>query len=262
MQVQDRRSWPPEAKGETMRVLLLGGTGEALALAEILAGTPGLEVRSSLAGRTVAHRLPPGTVRVGGFGGVAGLIDYLRAEGIGRVVDATHPFAARISRHAAAACAAVGIPRLQLRRPGWERQAGDRWIEVADMAAAAAALPELGNRVFLAVGRQELAAFAGVPGVAFVARMVEAPEPLSLPGCSVILARGPFAEADEIRLFRDQAIGVVVSKDSGGGATYPKLAAARALGLPVVLIRRPPPEAGPVVESVAAALAWIRAAQG
>ena len=237
------------------RLLLLGGTAEAIAIAEALAGDPRLTVISSLAGRTVAHRLPPGEVRVGGFGGAPGLAAYLRERGIGLVVDATHPFAATISRHAARASAETGVPRLQVVRPAWSPVDGDRWHEVPDMAAAAAALPTLGRRIFLAVGRQELAAFAGLDGLRLIARMVEAPEELS--GFEVVLARGPFAVADEEALFRRLGIDVVVSKNSGGEATVAKIIAARRLGLPVVMIARPAAEEGARADDAPAALRWI-----
>ena len=244
-----------ETKSKT-RLLLLGGTTESLALAEKLASFPGLEVITSLAGRTVAHRLPPGEVRVGGFGGAAGLVGYLRAESIALVVDATHPFAATISRNAAQACRDTATPRLQLQRPAWAREPGDRWLDVPDMAAAAAALPDLGRTIFLAVGRQELAAFAPAAGQRLIARMVEAPD---VSGFEVVLARGPFALADELAFFTAAAIEAVVSKNSGGDATYAKIAAARRLGLPVVMIARPPAEAGDRAAGVDAALSWISA---
>ena len=244
---------------EKPRLLLLGGTTEALALAERLAAEPGYEVISSLAGRTVAHRLPPGELRVGGFGGPAGLAAFLRQRGIDLVVDATHPFAAAISRNAALACAETGLPRLQLLRPAWQPEPGDRWHEVPDMETAAAALPALGRTIFIAVGRQELAAFARCPGLCLIARMVEAPDDLA--GFEIVLARGPFALADEEALFRSRGIEVVVSKNSGGDATYAKIAAARRLGLPVVMIARPPAEPGDCAADADAALAWILAWQ-
>ena len=238
------------------RLLLLGGTTESLALAEALAGQAGLEIVTSLAGRTVAHRLPPGEVRVGGFGGAAGLAAYLGAENIALVVDATHPFAATISRNAALACRQTGVPRLQLRRPAWSPEPADRWHDVPDMTAAAAALPALGRTAFLAVGRQELAAFAGLTGLRLIARMVGPPD---ISGFEVILARGPFALAEEEALFERTGVDVVVSKNSGGEATFAKILAARQRTLPVVMIRRPPPEAGDTAGSVAEALSWIAA---
>lgn len=244
-------------------LLLLGGTTEALTLAERLAEHPGLEVISSMAGRTMAHRLPPGRLRVGGFGGAAGLKAFLAEERIGLVIDATHPFAATISRHAATACAEAGIPRLQVLRPAWQPEPGDRWIEVPDMAAAAAALPGLARVVFLAIGRQELAPFAGLPGIRLVVRMVEAPtEPLPLADATVILARGPYAADHEEALFARHAIEALVSKNSGGDATLAKLTAARRRGLPVVMVRRPDAPAGARVGTVTEALAWVEAQSG
>ncbi len=197
-------------------------------------------------------------MRTGGFGGAEALAAYLREQSIHLVVDATHPFAARITRNAAHACAAAGVPRLVLARPPWARQAGDTWVEAADAAAAAGALPELGRRAFLAIGRRELAAFTRLDGIWFLVRLVEPPEAAPpLARCRVIYGRGPFACEDETRLLRDNAIDVVVSKNSGGAATYAKIAAARGLGLPVVMIARPSLPASETVTSVDQALAWI-----
>ncbi|CAK0760876.1 Precorrin-6A reductase [uncultured Gammaproteobacteria bacterium] len=245
-------------------VLVLGGTSEALELAAVLAGREDVKLISSLAGRTLAHRLPPGSVRVGGFGGADGLARYLRDEAISVVIDATHPFAATISHHARIACTETGIARVQVVRPPWTPEAGDRWQEVADMAAAAAALPGLSRRAFLAIGRLELGAFAGLAGVRLFPRMVDAPtKPPSLIDFELILARGPFSVADERALFERHGIDALVSKNSGGEATAAKLTAARQLGLPVIMVRRPPPapthptESRGVVDSVAAALAWL-----
>ena len=240
-----------------MRVLILAGTSEAAALAEACAGRGDLEVISSLAGRTAAPRALPGEVRVGGFGGAAGLERFLRAQAIDRLIDASHPFAAQIGRHAAAACRAAGVPRLRLLRPPWPKLADDRWHEVATLAEAARLLPEIGQRAFLTVGHKELAAFAGVPRVWFLIRTIEPPAGVPLRRALCLQARGPFALADELALLRAHRIDVLVTKASGGEATYAKLAAARALGLPVIMLRRPPPPAGPVVSSVAAALAWL-----
>jgi precorrin-6A/cobalt-precorrin-6A reductase len=239
-----------------MRVLILAGTSEAVALVEACAGR-GLEVISSLAGRTAAPTPLPGAVRVGGFGGAAGLERFLRAQAIDRLIDASHPFAAQIGRHAAAACSAAGVPRLRLLRPPWPRRPDDRWHEVSTLAEAARLLPELGQRAFLTVGHRELAAFAGVPGVRFLVRTIEPPAYLPLPEALCLQARGPFALPDEVVLLRAHRIDVLVTKASGGDATYAKLAAARALGLPVIMLRRPAPPAGPVVGSVALALAWL-----
>ncbi|CAA7626773.1 cobalt-precorrin-6A reductase [Magnetospirillum sp. SS-4] len=236
------------------KLLILGGTAEAAALARAVAGR--IETVTSLAGRAGIPSLP-GRVRVGGFGGAAGLEAFLRTEAIGRVIDATHPFAARISAHAGTACAALGIPRLMLRRPEWPRHPEDRWTEVADMAGAAAVLPGLGRRAFLTVGAGEVAAFAPVPDVWFLVRLLTA-GPLPLADHAVITGRPPFAEAAERALMAEHRIDVLVSKASGGSATYGKIAAARHLGIPVLMIRRPAPPAGAAVDSVAAAVEWLR----
>lgn len=240
------------------RVLVLGGTTEGRALASACAGLPGVETISSLAGRTSAPLLPPGAVRVGGFGGVAGLIDYLHSERIDAVVDATHPFAATMSSHAVAATAETGVPLLVVRRPGWTEQPGDDWHRVPSLAAAAAVVPELGSRVFLTTGRQTVAAFAGVEECWFLARSVEPPEPPMPRRLSIVLDRGPFTVDGERKLLTGHRIEVLVTKDSGGAA--PKLAAARELTIPVVLIDRPPAaETADKVATVPEAVAWLTA---
>ncbi|MFJ3789787.1 cobalt-precorrin-6A reductase [Kitasatospora sp. NPDC090091] len=240
-------------------LLILGGTTEARALAAALAGSP-LRVTSSLAGRVAEPRLPAGEVRIGGFGGPDGLAAWLRAERVEAVVDATHPFAAAISGNAALAAAATGVPLLALRRPGWTAVAGDRWHPVADLDAAAAALPALGRRVFLTTGRQGIGTFAHLDGLHFLARSVDPPEPPMPTALDVLLDRGPFTLDGERALLREHRIDVLVTKDSGGAATAPKLTAARELGLPVVVVQRPAPPAGvPVAESVPAALGWLGA---
>jgi precorrin-6A/cobalt-precorrin-6A reductase len=243
---------------ERTKMLILGGTAEAAALARALAEEARLSVTTSLAGRTRAPAALPGAVRAGGFGGPEALADYLRAEAVDFVVDGTHPFAAQITRNAAEACAAAGVPRLLLARPAWIQQEGDRWTPVAHAEAAAAVLPELGRRAFLGIGRRALAAFAALDQTWFLVRLIERPAaPLPLTDCKMILARGPFATEGETRLFRDHAVEVVVSKNSGGAATYGKIEAARGLGLPVVMITRPIPPESETAESVAAARAWI-----
>ena len=245
---------------ERARLLILGGTGEALALAEGIAGDPRLAVTTSLAGRTRNPTPPPGRVRRGGFGGMEGLRTYLEAEAIDLVVDATHPFAAGMSRNAAAACAALDLPRLLLNRPPWRPAVGDNWISVPDNAAAARRLPGLARRVFLTVGRRELAAYTGLDDIWFLVRLIDPPaEPLPLAECEVILARGPFGEAEEAALFERWRIDALVTKNSGGAATAAKLAAARRLALPVVMIERPVPPPGDTVERVEEALAWVAA---
>jgi precorrin-6A/cobalt-precorrin-6A reductase len=240
--------------GKTARLLILGGTAEAVALAVACTARPGLEVISSLAGRTRPPTLPPGEVRSGGFGGAEGLARFLIERGIGCVIDATHPFAAQMSAHAKAACDEASVPRLRLLRPPWQPEPGDRWIEVADLAEAARRLPELGRRAFLTVGQRDLGAFAGLD-LWFLVRTIEPAGPLPLRRAQWLAGRGPFAVEGELALLRAHGIDVLVTKASGGEATYAKLVAARRLGLPVLMVRRPPPPPGPVVDSVAAALA-------
>jgi precorrin-6A/cobalt-precorrin-6A reductase len=241
------------------RLLILGGTTEAVELARACAAWPELDVISSLAGRTATPVLPPGQVRIGGFGGAGGLLRFLVERGIARVIDATHPFAVQIGVHAEQSCRAAGVPRLRLLRPPWVPSPGDHWIEVGDLAEAAQRLPELGRRVFLTVGHQEFKPFAQLD-LWFLVRTIEPPDVLPLRHGQWLAGRGPFAVADELALLRTHAIDVLVTKASGGSATYAKLAAARRLGLPVVMVRRPPPPPGPVVNSVEAALAWLERA--
>ncbi|MFO1128844.1 MAG: cobalt-precorrin-6A reductase [Rhodospirillales bacterium] len=244
------------------RLLILGGTGEASGLAAAAAArfAGRLEVTLSLAGRLAERPPPPGyRVRRGGFGGTEGLVRHLAAAAVDLVIDATHPFAATISAHAAAACAAAAVPRLLLLRPPWVPAADDRWIEVADADEAAARLPALGRRVFLTTGPGSFAAFAAVPDVWFLVRLFEPPpSPLPLPRHRAVIARPPFTVDDETALIRDHAIETVVSKQAGG-ATRAKLQAAARLGLPVVMIRRPDKPAGARVADVEGALAWLAA---
>ncbi len=240
------------------RILLLGGTGDSRRLAERLQGRAGFDVITSLAGRTEQPATIPGGLRIGGFGGVDALAAYLQDEDVDLLVDATHPYAARISANAAAACRRTGTPRLLLARPPWRELPGDRWIRVPDATAAARALPGLARRVFLAVGRGELEAFAGLPEIWFLVRTVDAPrEELPLERYEVVLGRGPFEENGERALFLLHGIEGLVTKNSGGEATYAKIAVARELGLPVVMIERPAHEAGETVGTVEEALARI-----
>lgn len=245
-----------DQSGRRAKLLILGGTAEAVELATACAARATLEPISSLAGRTRVPGLPPGEVRIGGFGGVGGLARFLVERGIDRVMDATHPFAAQMSSHAEQACRETGVPRLRLLRPPWVPVPGDHWIEVADFAEAAQRLPGLGRRVFLTVGHQDLDAFVQLD-LWFLVRTIEPPGGLPLRQGQWLAGRGPFAVEDEMALLRTHAIEVLVTKASGGGATYAKLVAARQLGLPVLMVRRPPPPSGPVVDSVAAALAWL-----
>ncbi|MGW7442500.1 cobalt-precorrin-6A reductase [Kitasatospora sp. NPDC054795] len=238
-------------------VLILGGTTEGRALAAELAPTAH-RVTSSLAGRVAQPRLPAGEVRIGGFGGPEGLADWLRTEQVDAVVDATHPFAAGISRNAALAAAATAVPLLVLRRPGFTRVDGDHWLPAPSLAAAADLLPRRGERVFLTVGRQGVGAFAHLDGVHFLARSVDPPEPPVPPSFEVLLDRGPFTIHGEEALLRGHDIDVLVTKDSGGAATAPKLTAARGLGLPVIIVERPPVTEGvPVAPDVPGALRWL-----
>ncbi|MEU2426395.1 cobalt-precorrin-6A reductase [Streptomyces sp. NPDC007851] len=225
-------------------VLILGGTAEARELAAVLAARPGVRVTTSLAGRVGRPGALSGEVRVGGFGGSAGLAGWLREHRVTALVDATHPFAETISANAARAAAATGVPAVVLRRPGWRPGPGDRWYPVDSLAAAADLLPGFGPRVLLTTGRLGLSAFAHLTDRHFVVRSVEPPEPPMPPHTEVLLARGPFTVADESALLCEHLIDVLVTKDSGGAATAAKLTAARGLGLPVVVVRRPPPPAG------------------
>ncbi|WP_031046276.1 cobalt-precorrin-6A reductase [Streptomyces sp. NRRL F-5650] len=246
-----------------MHVLILGGTTEARRLAEVLAAEPlpGLRVTTSLAGRVSAPRTPPGEVRVGGFGGAEGLAAWLGGHAVDLLVDATHPFAGTISFHAAGAAATARVPMLALRRPGWTPGEGDDWHEAGSPAEAAALLPSLGRRVFLTTGRTGLAAFAGLDGLWFLVRSVDAPEAPCPPRTEVLLDRGPFTLDGERELLLRHRIDVLVTKDSGGAATAPKLAAAREAGVPVVVVRRPPvPEGVPVVATPEEAARCVREA--
>jgi precorrin-6A/cobalt-precorrin-6A reductase len=241
----------------TGKVLLLGGTAEARRLAEALSAE-GVDVLSSLAGRTVDPVLPPGEVRIGGFGGAEGLADWLRAHPVRALVDATHPFAAAMTDHAAQAAAATGTPALRLQRPGWREQPGDDWRWVDSLEAAAEAVAGFAH-VFLTTGRTGLGAFAGLTQQEVLVRAVDPPEPPLPPRTTVVLERGPFSVADELALMREHTVDVVVTKDSGSHLTEAKLTAARELGIPVVVVRRPPLPAGmPVVETVEEALDWVR----
>src|SRR5690242_1385570 len=239
-----------------MKVLLLGGTGEARTLAELLTAE-GIDVVSSLAGRTTDALLPLGEVRKGGFGGADGLGDWLREHRVDAMIDATHPFAATMTAHAMAASRETGVPLVVLRRPGWTPGPGDNWHWAESATAAAELLPDLRiKRVFLTIGRQGLDAFA-TTGLWTLARCVDPPEPRPT-WCELLLARGPFSVADEVQLLTHHRIDVLVTKNSGGPATAAKLDAAEQLHIPVVVIRRPPlPDGLDVVTSPAQAFAWV-----
>lgn len=241
--------------------MILGGTSEGRQLAEQLADDDRFAIILSFAGRTRSLQPPRAPYRVGGFGGIPGLIEYLQAERCAALVDATHPFAAQMSRHAAQAAEATGTPLLRLEHPPWQRQEGDRWIEVADMAAAASALGERPLRVFSSVGRLEVAAFHAAPQHDYLLRAVDEFEP-GLPHARVLAARGPFELVAERELLVRERIDVIVSKNAGTPATYAKLEAARQLQLPVVMVARP---VLPVAHSVAtaeSARSWLLALHG
>jgi precorrin-6A/cobalt-precorrin-6A reductase len=245
-----------------MRVLILGGTFEAAGLARACAGRTDFRVISSLAGRTRAPAALPGEVLIGGFGGSEGLQRFLIAEAIERVVDATHPFAARMASNAEIACRQLGVPRLRLLRPPWPAQPGDRWVLARDMIEAAARLPALGRTAFVTVGHGDLEALAGLQDVRLVVRTIEPPARRQLPNAVWLCGRGPFRLEDELLLLRAHGVDVLLTKASGGDATYAKLAAARQLGLPVLMVRRPAPPPGALVSNVAAALAWLEGDAG
>jgi precorrin-6A/cobalt-precorrin-6A reductase len=239
-------------------VLILGGTAEARELAAELDGA-GVPVITSLAGRVARPRLPAGAVRIGGFGGPEALEGWLHDHGIVAVVDATHPFAERISASASAACPRAGVPLLRLERPGWSEREGDRWRWVDDLAAAAAAIPALGERVLLTTGRQGLHAFASVDAAWFLIRCVDPPAPPLPARHELVLYRGPYTRAGELSLIDGHDIDLVVTKDSGGRHTEAKLDAARERRLPVIVVRRPARAGAAGVGDVASALAWVRA---
>ena len=221
------------------RVLLLGGTSEGRQLARDLASLPGVEITSSLAGRVSSPEVLPGEVRIGGFGGVNGLMAHLFAEKVDLVVDATHPFAAEMTHNAAKACSITGTPLLRVDRPAWTRLPGDVWHEVDTVTEAARLADRIGTRLFVTTGRQEAHEFADVAAWCLL-RSVEAPEPPLPARHEILLAKGPFVVPEEIALMRDRHIDCLVTKNSGGGATIAKMWAARDLGIPVVVVSRPP----------------------
>ncbi|GGL18515.1 precorrin-6A reductase [Mangrovihabitans endophyticus] len=239
-------------------MLVLGGTTEGRELAAACAGHPELHTVTSLAGRTGRPVPIAGRVRIGGFGGVDGLVDFLRDERIGALVDATHTFAATMTEHAVAAARRTGVPLLMLRRPGWRERPGDRWTRVPSLTAAATALRGRHSRVFLTTGRQGIGVFTGLDRCWFLARSVEPPLPPMPARMTVILDRGPFTVAGERDLMTGHRIDVLVTKDSGGADA--KLSAARDLGVPVIMVDRPSPPPGvPAAATVDQAMDWLRA---
>jgi precorrin-6A/cobalt-precorrin-6A reductase len=242
-----------------MRVLILGGSTEGSRLAARLAQDPAFEPTLSLAGRTRNPRPPTIPYRIGGFGGAAGLAAYLKAEGIDLLADATHPFAERMSTNAALAARETRTPLVVLSRPPWTPGPGDRWSEYAEAGTAAQAIGATPRRVFLTVGRLQLAAFETAPQHEYLIRTIDPPEPApNLPHYRLLLARGPFAVEDEIGLMRAERIEVLATKNSGGEATRAKLDAARSLGLEVILIRRPPAPDAMTFHSLEALMDFLR----
>jgi len=240
------------------RVLILGGTIEARLLGERLAKHGGLDVTLSLAGRTmspVPHAVP---VRIGGFGGAGGLADYIVKKRVDALIDATHPYATIISENASAAARQTGVPFVTLRRAPWKAVTGDRWIEVDDTRAAVQALGETSRRVFVTLGRNDLAPFAGAPQHFYLIRSVDPVDPpLPLPRVSYVTERGPFNEGHDRALMTEHKIDIVIAKNSGGNAAYGKIAAARTLGIEVIILRRPQVPDGPAVHTLDDVNAWL-----
>ncbi|WP_375161052.1 cobalt-precorrin-6A reductase [Bradyrhizobium sp. RDT46] len=239
-----------------MRALILGGTADASLLAAEIARA-GLDAIYSYGGRTRTPADQPLPTRIGGFGGVSGLADYIRREGVTHVIDATHPFAAEMSRNAVVACAETSTPLIALERAPWARASGDNWIDVADINTAVAALPEAPANVFLAIGRQHIAPFATKPQHSYTLRFVDPPEaPLPF-AADVIVSRGPFTLDSELEMLRSRGIAWIVARNSGGDGARAKIDAARTLALPVVMISRPALPERRRVESVADVMQWL-----
>lgn len=240
----------------TIKVLILGGTSEGRLLAERLADDARFDVLLSFAGRTENLQRPELPHRVGGFGGAQGLASFLLDGGYQTLVDATHPFAAQISANAVDAAAQSGVPLLRLMRPAWQKQEGDNWLEVRDMAQAVLALGTEPRRVFLTVGKLELPAFESAPQHTYLVRTIDTLT-LRLPHARLLTARGPFALADELALLERERIELLVSKNAGTKATYAKLEAARQLGIPVIMVARPTLPAAAEVSTLAEVEAWL-----
>jgi precorrin-6A/cobalt-precorrin-6A reductase len=241
-----------------MRVLILGGTTEASELTRLLAADPRFETTVSLAGRTANPKTQPVQTRIGGFGGIDGLVAWLEQERIQAVIDATHPYADQISANAVAACDRLALPLASIVRPAWQAQPGDSWFNVASAEAAADALGSGSRNVFLSLGRLELGAFANAPHHHYVARTIDPPGDVALPpDIRLLFGRGPFDREAETALLEGEKIDVIVSKNSGGGATYAKIEAARRLGILVVMIARPDKLRGHALENANEAVVWL-----
>jgi precorrin-6A/cobalt-precorrin-6A reductase len=241
-----------------IRVLILGGTTEASELTRLLAADPRFETTLSLAGRTANPKTQPVQTRIGGFGGSDGLAAWLQREKIDVVVDATHPYADQISSNAVTACTRLAIPLASIARAAWQPRPDDKWLTVASAEAAADALGPEPRRVFLSLGRQELSAFATRPYHHYIARTIDPPDDVALPpDIRFLFSRGPFDTPAETALLAHETIDVLVSKNSGGTATYAKIEAARELGIPVVMIARPHKPSGHAVQNAEAAVTWL-----
>ncbi|WP_414624766.1 cobalt-precorrin-6A reductase [Calothrix sp. CCY 0018] len=241
-----------------VKILILGGTYEASELAKKAASLTNIRVKVSLAGRT-SQAVASNNLRIGGFGGVTGLIEYLKSEKIDLLIDATHPFAAKISENAATAADNLGLPRLMLIRAEWKSVIDDKWIEVENIETVVEILPDFAKRVFLTIGRQEVTAFSQLENIWFLMRTIEKPSSdIVLPKGLLLLERGPFDKDSEKQLLQKHNIDTVVSKNSGGNATYAKIIAARELGVKVVMVKRPILPQGDRVEDVESALLWVK----
>ena len=244
------------------KVLILGGTGDAVKLAAKLADIEQIEITSSLAGRTKKPLALVGNVRIGGFGGVEGLASYLKENAIDFLIDATHPCAGQITQNGAIAARLVNVPHLMLVRPQWEKGEGDQWIEVETVEAAAQSIPASTKRVFITSGRQQLEPFLErshtYPDTWYLMRSIDPPD-LQLPNSKILLDRGPFDLDQERKLLREYQIEVIISKNSGGAATYAKIIAARELGISVIMVQRPALPDGQKVTSIEKAIAWLTA---
>ncbi|MEM7191621.1 MAG: cobalt-precorrin-6A reductase [Pseudomonadota bacterium] len=240
-----------------MKTLILGGTTEARLLAGELKARGDMDVVLSLAGRTANPIAQGVATRIGGFGGAEGLANYLRAENISRLIDATHPYAAQISENAHRAAQRTGTPFIALRRPPWMQHPDDRWVFAPTVQDAVAALGSEPVRAFLTLGRNDIRPFESAPQHAYLIRSVDPIDPpLAVPDATYLTARGPFQSRDELALLKRHRIGAVVSKNSGGDASYGKIAAARALKIPVVMIERPRLPDAPSVWSIPEVLSW------
>jgi precorrin-6A/cobalt-precorrin-6A reductase len=257
MPTMDSQRAPVLLSLSVMRVLILGGTTEASALAKLLASDPRFEATLSFAGRTAARKPQPIETRIGGFGGADGLADFLREQKIEAVIDATHPYAPRISANAVIACARAGVALASFVRSAWKPEPGDKWETAPTAVAAALAIGKAPRRVFLALGRQELHFFAAFAQHHYIARLIDPPQGVRPHNLVLLQQRGPFDRDAELRLLKERKIEVIVSRNSGGSATYPKIEAARVLGLPVIMIGRPVKPVGHIVRTPEETMEWL-----